>query len=259
MAKNENFSTIGFDEYNYQDIYEVLVQVFGQGNFKPKENSDILCSFSLKNNSMYFRFIKANPVFCRLEVINDTEGIIYWENINTKSHLYERLISIYKDGVFYHGQPITFNKVLDLSSDDFDDDYIDPELIARPSEPTMLESSDDEEEETEPTRESKFLDELTKPQQSIVPDISQIRVVSLKLDGEVVAYRFKTNVGAFDMRRSVALRYGLGGFKIERFITIECINGLYMSKSEMKSHKLIPDVSDCEADCRKLIDALFQG
>lgn len=259
MAKNENFSTMEFDEYNYQDIYEVLVQVFGQGNFKTKENSDILCSFTLKNNSIYFRFIKANPVFCRLEVIDETDGVIYWENINTKSHLYERLLSIYKDGVFYHGQPIEFNRVLDLSSDDFDDDYIDPELIAKPTEPTMFESSDDEEEETEPTRESKFLDELTKPQQSIVPDISQIRVVSLKLDGEVVAYRFKTDVGAFDMRRSVALRYGLGGFKIERFITIECINGLYMSKSEMKSHKLIPDVSDCETDCRKLIDALFQG
>lgn len=259
MAKNENFVTNGFDEYNYQDIYEVLVQVFGQGNFKTKENSDILCSFSLKNNSMYFRFIKANPIFCRLEVVNETDGVIYWENINTKSHLYERLLSIYKDGVFYHGQPIEFNRVLDLSSDDFDDDYIDPDLITKPTEPTMFESSDDEEEEVEQPRTSKFLDELTKPQSSIVPDIKQIRVVSLKLDGEVVAYRFKTDVGAFDMRRSVALRYGLGGFKIEKFITIECINGLYMSKSEMKSHKLIPDVSDCEADCRKLIDALFQG
>lgn len=259
MAKNENFVTNGFDEYNYQDIYEVLVQVFGQGNFKTKENSDILCSFSLKNNSMYFRFIKANPIFCRLEVVNETDGVIYWENINTKSHLYERLLSIYKDGVFYHGQPIEFNRVLDLSSDDFDDDYIDPDLITKPTEPTMFESSDDEEEEVEQSRTSKFLDELTKPQNSIVPDIKQIRVVSLKLDGEVVAYRFKTDVGAFDMRRSVALRYGLGGFKIEKFITIECINGLYMSKSEMKSHKLIPDVSDCEADCRKLIDALFQG
>lgn len=259
MSKNENLTTTGFDEYNYQDIYEVLVQVFGQGNFKPKENSDILCAFTLKNNSMYFRFVKANPVFCRLEVFDDENGVIFWENINTKSHLYERLIAIYKYGIFFHGQPVMFNKVLDSSSDDFDDDYIDPEMIAKHAQPTMFESSDDEEEEIDQSKESRFLDELTKPQTSIVPDIKQIRVVSLKLDGEVVAYRFKTDVGAFDMRRSVALSYGLGGFKIEKFITIESINGLYMSKSEMKSHKLIPDVSDCEADCRKLINALFQG
>lgn len=257
MSKNENFTTNEFDEYNYQDIYEVLVQVFGQGNFKPKENSDILCAFTLKNNSMYFRFIKANPVFCRLEVINDENDVIYWENINTKSHLYERLIAIYKDGIFFHGQPVIFNKVLDMNEDDFDDDFIDPEMIAKPTQ--SIESSDDDEEEEINQSKSKFSDELAKPQTSIVPDIKQIRVVSLKIDGDVVGYRFKTDVGAFDMRRSVALSYGLGGFKIEKFITIESINGLFMSKSEMKSHKLIPDVSDCEADCRKLIDALFQG
>lgn len=257
MSINENFTTTEFDEYNYQDIYEVLVQVFGQGNFKPKENSDILCAFTLKNNSMYFRFIKANPVFCRLEVINDENDVIYWENINTKSHLYERLIAIYKDGIFFHGQPVMFNKVLDMNEDDFDDDFIDPEMIAKPTQ--SVESSDDDEEEEIDQSKSKFSDELDKPQTSIVPDIKQIRVVSLKIDGDVVGYRFKTDVGAFDMRRSVALSYGLGGFKIERFITIESINGLFMSKSEMKSHKLIPDVSDCEADCRKLIDALFQG
>lgn len=257
MSINENFTTTGFDEYNYQDIYEVLVQVFGQGNFKPKENSDILCAFTLKNNSMYFRFIKANPVFCRLEVINDENDVIYWENINTKSHLYERLIAIYKDGIFFHGQPVMFNKVLDMNEDDFDDDFIDPEMIAKPTQ--SIESSDDDEEEEIDQSKSKFSDELAKPQTSIVPDIKQIRVVSLKIDGDVVGYRFKTDVGAFDMRRSVALSYGLGGFKIEKFITIESINGLFMSKSEMKSHKLIPDVSDCEADCRKLIDALFQG
>lgn len=257
MSINENFTTNGFDEYNYQDIYEVLVQVFGQGNFKPKENSDILCAFTLKNNSMYFRFIKANPVFCRLEVINDENDVIYWENINTKSHLYERLIAIYKDGIFFHGQPVMFNKVLDMNEDDFDDDFIDPEMIAKPTQ--SVESSDDDEEEEIDQSKSKFSDEIAKPQTSIVPDIKQIRVVSLKIDGDVVGYRFKTDVGAFDMRRSVALSYGLGGFKIEKFITIESINGLFMSKSEMKSHKLIPDVSDCEADCRKLIDALFQG
>lgn len=259
MSNSENFLTNGFDEYNYQDIYEVLVQVFGQGNFKVKENSGILCSFTLKNNSMYFRFIKANPVFCRLEVLSDNGSVLYWENINTKSHLYERLLAIYKDGIFSDGQFVEFNRVLTISNDDFDDDFIDPDMIEKPTESTMFESSDDEEEEIDTKNSSRFLEELTKPQNSIVPDIKQIRVVSLKLDGEVVAYRFKTDVGAFDMRRSVALRYGLGGFKIEKFITIELVNGLYMSKSELKSHKLIPDVSDCEADCRKLIEALFQG
>ena len=258
MAKNENFLNGKFDEYNYKDIFGVLVQVFGQGNFQTKENSEVLCTFTLSNNSLYFRFIKVNPVFCRLEVLNEENIVIYWENINTTSHLYERLNSIYRDGIFWHGQNVNFNRVSNVNIDDFDDDFIDPELVSPPVESKMFEPQDDDE-ETESSGETKFFDEIGKAQKSVVPEISQIRVVSLKLDGEIVAYRFKTDAGAFDMRRSVALIYGLGGFKTERFINLESVNGLLLSKSEIKNHQIVPDVSECEEDCRKLIDALFQG
>lgn len=96
--------------------------------------------------------------------------------------------------------------------------------------------------------------------QSIVPyGISQIRVVALKYQGEAIAFRFKTDKGAFDMRKSVAVKYGLGGFKTETFIALQSVNGMLMSESERKRHVCVPDVSDCEEDCKRLMDAIFGG
>jgi hypothetical protein len=95
--------------------------------------------------------------------------------------------------------------------------------------------------------------------ESIVPyDITKIRVVALKLDNTVLAYRFKTDKGSFDMRRSVALKYGLGDFKVTKMIRLQRVNGLLMTDGEHSKRVLIPDVSDCEEDCKRLMQFMFE-
>lgn len=102
--------------------------------------------------------------------------------------------------------------------------------------------------------------QFNKIQQSIVPEkIGQIRVVALKYQNQVIAYRFKTDVGAFDMRRDVAQWYGFGSFKTETFISLESVNGLLMSSSEKRKQVCVPDVSDCQEDCQRLVSALFNS
>lgn len=97
-------------------------------------------------------------------------------------------------------------------------------------------------------------------QPSIVPDgITQLRVVALKYRDSVVAYRFKTNAGAFDMCREAALRYGLGGSRTETYITLQNVNGVLMSGAERERRACVPDVSGCEEDCEKLMRALFDA
>lgn len=90
-------------------------------------------------------------------------------------------------------------------------------------------------------------------------DITSIRAVALKYDGKVVAFRLKTNLGSFDINRDVAARYGISDFKTEKFIKLQSVNGILMSESEQKSQTFVPDVSDNEADCFKLIVALFNS
>lgn len=115
---------------------------------------------------------------------------------------------------------------------------------------------DDEEEQEAP--QSKGGSEDSSNLSGIVNgDITKIRVVALKSDGVVIAYRFKTNLGAFDMRKSTATKYGLGGYKTDKFITLEHVNGLLMSKNELKARVCVPDISECEEDCKKLVNALF--
>lgn len=104
---------------------------------------------------------------------------------------------------------------------------------------------------------SKFSN-TPRPVPSIVPDgINQIRIVALKYNGALIAFRFKTNVGAFDMRREVAAKFGFGDFKTEKFIALQNVNGMLMSESERKRHVCVPDVSECKEDCQRLADALF--
>lgn len=96
-------------------------------------------------------------------------------------------------------------------------------------------------------------------QVGVVPDgITSIRAVALKYDGKVIAFRFKTDKGTFDMSKEVATQYGLSGFKSEKFIALKNVNGILMSETEMQKNVLIPDVSENEADCRKLISTIFR-
>lgn len=94
--------------------------------------------------------------------------------------------------------------------------------------------------------------------ESIVPDgITSITLVALKFDGVVVAYRFKTDKGYFDITRAEALKHGVSGFKIEKAIQLERFNGMLVTKSEIKNKRCIPDISGSDEDCKKLFDALF--
>ena len=93
-----------------------------------------------------------------------------------------------------------------------------------------------------------------------VPDgITQIRVAALKYNGTVIAFRFKTNLGAFDMSKAVAAGYGLGEFKTETYITLKSVNGMLMSDSEHRKKSCVPDVSDGKEDCDKLMQMLFRA
>lgn len=96
-------------------------------------------------------------------------------------------------------------------------------------------------------------------QVGVVPDgITSIRAVALKYDGKVIAFRFKTDKGTFDMSKEAATQYGLSGFKSEKFVSLKSVNGILMSEAELQKNVLIPDVSENEVDCRKLISTIFR-
>lgn len=118
---------------------------------------------------------------------------------------------------------------------------------------------DDDDETPEPiVEDSPKFSNTPRAVPSIVPEgITQIRIVALKHNGVLIAFRFKTNVGAFDMRREVAAQYGFGDFKTEKFIALQNVNGMLMSESERKRRVCVPDVSDCKEDCQRLANALF--
>lgn len=93
----------------------------------------------------------------------------------------------------------------------------------------------------------------------VVPDdITSVRVVALKYEGAVVAFRFKTDKGTFDISSEVAEKLGLSGSKTAKFINLINVNGLLMSESEKQDAKCVQDVSSNEADCRRLMTAIFR-
>lgn len=95
---------------------------------------------------------------------------------------------------------------------------------------------------------------------SVVPSyISSCRVVALVYSDTTIAYRFKTNVGDYDMNSVVARKYGLTSDKVTKCTRLLLINGVYMTKGEKEAKRLIPDVSNCIEDCNKLISALLNG
>lgn len=95
---------------------------------------------------------------------------------------------------------------------------------------------------------------------SIVPDaILDCRVVALVYDNNTIAYRFKTNVGSFDMSRDVASQYGLAPDKVTKFTRLMLVNDIFMTKGEYEAGRLIPDISNSKVDCDRLFKALFRG
>lgn len=141
----------------------------------------------------------------------------------------------------------------------FVDDYDDVHQFSRPNGVASQNVfSDDDSDEIDSSTLDNEVSKLVSIE-SIVPNsISKVRVVALRYNCQVIAFRFKTDVGAFDMRIEVATKYGLGGFKTEKFINLEKVNGILMSNTEKQKRICVPDVSLCEEDCRRLIDAVFQ-
>ena len=116
----------------------------------------------------------------------------------------------------------------------------------------------DDEDEMDNLEGSKAGIELE--QDSIVPkDITKARIVALRYNNAIIAYRFKTDKGSYDMTKNTALKYGISGYKIEKVITVSVRNGFYISKKELETRTLVPDISDCEEDCKLLIEVFFNN
>ncbi|MBO6015989.1 MAG: hypothetical protein J6P60_05320 [Lachnospiraceae bacterium] len=134
--------------------------------------------------------------------------------------------------------------------------YEDMESILKGNDFMDVAETDEDEEEAMVT--DRFLEDLSIQQPPVIDrPIHEIRILSLKYENSTVAFRFKTDIGAFDMRKSVAFHYGLSDLKVTKMVHLESVNGMLMSPSERKAHMFVPDVSENEEDCHKLIDALL--
>lgn len=235
MSVLENIIDYQYSPKKIKDILEVLTSIFGEDS----------CNLTNLDNTVYkFEYSKNNFTF----EISDLEDqnfslVVSKEGCALFSQDYNNIVELKEDMEYkslYGFADSNSNAVF------FEDVKPDIDVFADTDE----EVSDDNEELTQTVK-------LTTPS-SIVPDgITKIRVVALRFQNNIIAFRFKTDKGAFDMRIEVASKYGLGGFKTETFINLERINGVLMSSTEKKLRTCVPDVSLCEEDCRKLINAIF--
>lgn len=117
--------------------------------------------------------------------------------------------------------------------------------------------SNEDEEELLPSWRTGVVSEL--PSKSVVPDnVSEVSIVALVYNDKIIAYRFKTDKGNFDVTREVALKYGISEYKMEKCVRLENHNGILMSKGEVSRGRCIPEISNNEEDCKKLFDILFK-
>ncbi len=158
----------------------------------------------------------------------------------------------------------------DWQAEDFDDDWnFDEEPIDSNEnsesdddwnfEDNGLFNSDLNNEQTEKIMaEAEDYEDIKGNSPSIVPDnVSNVQVVALNLDGVTIGYRFLTDCGKFDMTKKKARMYGISGIKVEKMLRLQRKNGLLLSKGEINDHQVIRDISDCDEDCEKLVNALF--
>lgn len=125
---------------------------------------------------------------------------------------------------------------------------------------TAFSLTDDSDDEDEMDNLEGSKTGIETEQNSIVPkDITKARIVALRYNNAIIAYRFKTDKGSYDMTKNTALKYGISGYKIEKVITVSVKNGFYISKKELETRTLVPDISDCEEDCKLLIDVFFNN
>ena len=72
---------------------------------------------------------------------------------------------------------------------------------------------------------------------------------------EIVAYRFYLATGTFDIRRDVALKYGIN-VAPKKGVQLYERKGIIATKHEFDTHKLIPDISNSLEDIQILISML---
>ena len=235
----ESINTMSDDFSIIESVAEALYNVFKLDEFQVKLTASVVkgvYDIIPADSACYLELRKVDNIYY-INIVLD--GIAIYKNLVYSYNLEYDLKQIRDKGIRFGSDSYDFIIGKDLSS------------------PVSLNSDDDEVSEIDSVM-GKFAGQPTKIIPIIKGKINQIRVVPLKFNGVVIAYRFKTDIGAFDMSKMVAERYGLSSIKSDKFISLENINGIYMSSTERKLHQLVPEVSDCEEDCRQLIDAVFQ-
>ena len=117
----------------------------------------------------------------------------------------------------------------------------------------------------EQARQSNDFDEVVKnPVSQRVQDLIDGEVTSVDVrrlihNGRTIAYRFKTNLGYYDMSVEAADKYGLseGSVHFDKGILVGLKNGLFLTQREIRERRLVREVSNNEVCCEKLINAVF--
>jgi hypothetical protein len=255
MSENEKYLDVRETVEKYREILNIFSSVFGKYNAENLNIGDNTAIIQYYEHNIMFKFSKLNfptssfivergdwttsPVeFGNMKDLTDT--LNYCNNFG--------FTDSYGDLLFFDE-----NQSSDSNSDSYDSSSSGYKTPSYDEDLDLDEDEEIDEDDSDFKRGSKPISI-----QSIVPhDIQKIRVVALRYGGRVIAFRFKTDKGAYDMRIEVATRFGLGGFKTEKFITLENVNGILMSISEKKQRVCVPDISLCEEDCKRLIDRLF--
>lgn len=117
----------------------------------------------------------------------------------------------------------------------------------------------------EQARQSNDFDEVAessvpqKVQDLIDGEVTSVDVRRLIHNGRTIAYRFKTNLGYYDMSVEAADKYGLseGSVHFDKGILVDLKNGLFLTQREIRERRLVREVSNNEVCCEKLVNAVF--
>lgn len=232
--------------FNIPDLYTINVYDEGRNEYEIK--------FDTSGYKFKFRVAIDNQCEYKIIFIPEDKVIFTYKTCNFNKFV-SQIESVRENGI-----PTLDSNVYypDFDINGVSKNELDYGFDSQSPNPT-LNGCEDEEVEATPVS-GKFANDLAgKPNSHVDGEITQIRVVPLKFEGVVIAYRFKTNLGAFDMSKSTAAKFNVDSIKSDKFITLERVNGILMSSTEKKIKKLVPDVSDCDEDCIKLINAMFEA
>lgn len=239
-----------------KDLVGIIVSIFGKDDYNFIKTYNDTYEVKYYKNDFKFRFF---------DVLNDNFTLyVYkgdWELFSRSYSDIDTFVSDMKSK-FEKGFEDSYGDIAYFNENNENDETntLDDENYSNIEQVSDdFSDSSDEEFNSEPLDDYSRGLKIAKSTSIVPDDITKIRVVALRYDGNILAFRFKTDKGAFDMKLDVAIKYGLGGFKTEKFINLECVNGVYMSSSEKKLRTFIPDISLCEEDCKKLINALFNS